>query len=324
MPNPWKDLSKPLIIQAPMEDVTDTVFRQMLAQYGRPDIFFTEFTNVDGIFSVGQKRVIHRLKFNPDIERPIIAQIWGHNPENYFEGAKYVKELGFDGIDINMGCPQRDIVGKGLCAALIGNHDHAAKVIQATLDGAAGLPVSVKTRIGINTIVTEEWVNFLLDFDLAALTIHGRTVAEKSRVPCHWDEIGKAVQVRNARTSSTVIIGNGDVQSREEALQKAEQYGVDGVMVGRALMEDIQALAPVQQREDFSIADRTKALATHIKLFEKTWASDDPADNPSKRVPVVKKYVSMYIKSFDGAKELRNQLMDCTTFEQMYELLDEK
>lgn len=320
--NPWKDLPKPLIVQAPMEDVTDTVFRQMLAEYGRPDIFFTEFTNVDGIFSAGQKRVIHRLKFNPAVENPIIAQIWGHNPENYYEGAKYVRELGFQGIDINMGCPQRDIVSKGLCGALIGNHTHAAAVIEATLKGAAGLPVSVKTRIGIHEIVTEEWINFLLDFGLAAITVHGRTVAEKSRVPCHWDEIGKAVQVRNARHSQTVIIGNGDVQTRSEALEKAGKYGVDGVMIGRALMDDIQALAPESEKEAFSIPDRKAALARHIRLFEKTWTTDEI--QPSKRVPVVKKYISMYIKSFDGARELRARLMDCTVFEQMCELLDEK
>ncbi len=301
MKNPWQDLPKPLIVQAPMEEVTDTVFRQMLAKYGRPSIFFTEFTNVDGVFSAGKQRVITRLKYRPEIERPIIAQIWGHSPENYYQGAQYVRELGFDGIDINMGCPQRKIVSKGLCGALINNPDHAEKIIRATIDGARGLPVSVKTRIGVKSIETERWIGFLLGFELAAITVHGRTVEEKSKVPCHWDEIGKAVRLRNKLSRTTVIIGNGDVQSYEEACTKVFEYGVDGVMIGRALMDDVQACSPT--RREWDKTSRLKALGEHMELFRQTWGDGVKPDQ------VLKKYVSMYIRDFDGAKELRMKLV---------------
>lgn len=301
MKNPWQDLPKPLIVQAPMEEVTDTVFRQMLAKYGRPSIFFTEFTNVDGVFSAGKQRVIQRLRYNPEIERPIIAQIWGHSPENYYQGAQYVRELGFDGIDINMGCPQRKIVSKGLCGALINNPDHAEKIIRATLDGARGLPVSVKTRIGVKDIETERWIGFLLGFPLAAITVHGRTVEEKSKVPCHWDEIGKAVRLRDKLSRSTVIIGNGDVQSYDEACAKVAEHGVDGVMIARALMDDVQACSPTRTQWDRH--SRLKALREHVELFQQTWGEGVKPDQ------VLKKYVNMYIRDFDGAKELRMKLV---------------
>lgn len=301
-----------------MEDVTDTVFRQMLAHYGKPDIFFTEFTNVDGVFSRGKQKVIHRLKYNPDVERPILAQIWGHKPENYYNGAKYVKELGFDGIDINMGCPMRKVVSKGLCAALIENHEHAGKVIQATIDGAGGLPVSVKTRIGVKEIVTEEWISFLLGFDIAAITVHGRTVKEKSRVPCHWDEIGKAVDVRDQHNSDILIIGNGDIQSREEALQKAVKYKTDGVMIARAMLEDIQLFTPEEKRLELNASTRVGMLNKHLQIFHETWGS---LYDYEKSAHQVKKYVKMYIRDFDGARELRAEIMECDSIEAMQKVL---
>lgn len=318
MQNPWKDLPKPLLLQAPMEDVTDTVFRQMLAKYGKPDIFFTEFTNVDGVFSKGKQRVIHRLKYNPDIERPIMAQIWGHNPENYYNGAKYVRELGFDGIDINMGCPQRKVVSKGLCAALIEDHEHAGKIIQATIDGAGGLPVSVKTRIGVREIVTEEWIRFLLGFDIAAVIVHGRTVQEKSKVPCHWDEIGKAVQVRNAMESGVLVIGNGDVRDREDALTKVDKYGVDGVMIARGLMENVQAFKQEEERVTMTCKQAIKMLREHLELFRESWGD---VQEYTKNANVVKKFVKVYIKGFDGAKELRTRIMECETIGEMESVL---
>ncbi len=317
--NVWSDQAKLLLVQAPMEDVTDTVFRQMLAYVGKPDIFFTEFTNVDGVFSDGKSSVIHRLKYNPAVERPIIAQIWGHDPENYYNGAKYVKKLGFDGVDINMGCPQRKVVSKGLCAALIDNHEHAAKVIQATIDGAEGMPVSVKTRIGVKNIDTENWVNFLLNFDIQAITIHGRTVKEKSRVPCHWDEIGKAVHVRNKKGSHILILGNGDVKSHSEALQKAEKYGVDGIMIARAMTEDIQVFVPDSEKKPLSIQDRLKLFKKHMDLFEETWVDTSEYE---KRAYVIKKYVSNYISGFDGARKLRAQIMESNDLDEMRNMLD--
>lgn len=318
MKNPWIKKDRPLFLQAPMEDVTDTVFRQMLAHYGKPDIFFTEFTNVDGVFSRGKQKVIHRLKYNPDVERPILAQIWGHKPENYYNGAKYVKKLGFDGIDINMGCPQRKVVSKGLCAALIDNHEHAAKVIQATIDGAGGLPVSVKTRIGVKKITTEEWISFLLGFDIAAITVHGRTVQEKSRVPCHWDEIGRAVQVRDKHASNILIIGNGDIQSRQEALDKAKEFKTDGVMIARAMLEDIQLFTPEEDRIDLTECTRIEMLKRHLDIFDETWGN---MYDYEKSAHQVKKYVKMHIRDFDGARELRAEIMECNSIKEMKSIL---
>src|SRR5579872_5862932 len=218
----WHRLPKPIFSLAPMEDVTDTVFRQIICTTGKPDVFFTEFTNVDGVASVGHDVVARRLQYT-EIEHPIIAQIWGMVPENYYKVAKELVERGFDGIDINMGCPQHDVTLHGACSALIKNHALAKEIIQATKEGVRdashppdvkrphpnpllkgegikkeeNIPVSVKTRIGFKNIQTEEWIGFLLEQDLAVITVHGRTAAEMSKVPCHWDEIGKAVRLRD-------------------------------------------------------------------------------------------------------------------------------
>jgi tRNA-dihydrouridine synthase len=213
MKNFWKDLKKPIFAQAPMEDVTDTVFRQMIIKCGRPDVFFTEFTNVDGMCSRGRDKVGKRLIFTP-AERPIVAQIWGSKPENFLETAKLIKLKRFDGIDINMGCPEKSVVKKGLGGALIDNQPLAKEIILATKEGAGGLPLSIKTRIGVKNIQTEKWAEFLLGFNLDCLIIHGRTIAEMSESPTHWDEIGKVVKLRNSLKLKTLIIGNGDIKTR--------------------------------------------------------------------------------------------------------------
>ncbi len=311
----------PIFVQAPMEDATDTVFRQMISSVAAPDLFFTEFTNVDGLASErGRAHVEHRLQFDQTVERPIIAQIWGEKPEHYFEAARYIHELGFDGIDINMGCPQRDVVKKGLCAALIDNHTLAGEIIKATQEGAGDLPVSVKTRIGIKTINTDEWIPFLLSFNLDALIVHGRTVKEMSKVPTHWDEIGRAVEMRNTLSPNTLIIGNGDVINRRDGLEKAKKYGVDGVMIGRGLFNDIGAFAHDNARNsdgntDLSIKQRLSLLLRHLQLWEQTW-------NGSKNFNVMKKYIKIYITGFSGASDMRAQLMETKTFEELILLVE--
>jgi len=206
----WNTLEKPILIQAPMDDVTDTVFRQIIARCGKPDVFFTEFTNVEGMCSRGKDKVGKRIVFTP-VERPIVAQIWGLDPLKFTETAKLIKRMGFDGIDINMGCPEKSVVKRGSCGAIIDNPKLAKEIILAVRKGAVGLPISVKTRIGVKNIQTEKWIKFLLEMDLDAITIHGRTVAEMSDVPNHWDEIGKAVRLRDSMKSKTLIIGNGDI-----------------------------------------------------------------------------------------------------------------
>jgi tRNA-dihydrouridine synthase len=204
MNNFWTQYTKPnqpFFILAPMEDVTDVVFRQVVkkANQGQPEILFTEFTNCDGICSVGQSRVIHRLRYNPATERPIVAQIWGKTPENYRQTAKLCLELGFDGIDINMGCPEKSVIKQGSCSALINNQPLAKEIIEATQAGSESkLPISVKTRVGFRKVQTEEWFGFLLEQNLQAITIHGRTVSG-SNDPANWEEITKVVNLKKAR-----------------------------------------------------------------------------------------------------------------------------
>ena len=197
MTNFWATLPKNFSVLAPMEDVTDTVFRQVIIRAGRPDVLFTEFCNVEGVQSVGQARVIHRLKYS-EIERPIVAQVWGVTPEDYYKTAKLIVELGFDGMDINMGCPVKKVINLGACSALIKDHNKASQIIEACQKGLAGrIPLSVKTRIGFDKIDTDNWLKFLLTQNLQAITVHGRTVKEQSAVPNHYDQIARAVELRN-------------------------------------------------------------------------------------------------------------------------------
>ncbi len=301
MANFWEKLDKPFLVQAPMEQVTDMVVRQMLLKAGAPDVFFTEFTNVDGICSKGSEHVAKRLLYGSE-QRPIVAQIWGLNPENFKKSAEILVEMGFDGIDINMGCPDRDVIKKGCCAALIDDPIRAKEIIDATKEGAKSLPVSVKTRIGIRSIKTEEWVSFLLEQNLPALTIHGRTVSEMSKVPAHWDEIGKAVKIRDEMKKDTLIIGNGDILSREQAIDMHEKYGVDGIMIGRGIFYNFWVFNKNMNPENITVSQRLSYLEEHIKLFEKIWGN-------KKDFNISKKFYKVYISGFDNASEIREQLM---------------
>ena len=291
-----------MMVLAPMEDVTDTVFRRIVMSCGAPDLYFTEFTSVDGLNSIGYEYVAKRLEFT-QTEYPLIAQIWGAKPENYYKAAKELVEMGFDGIDINMGCPVKDVIKLGVCSALIKNPKLAAEIIQATKEGAAGkIPVSVKTRIGFNTIQTEEWLGFLLDQDIAALTVHGRTVKEQSKVPAHWDEIAKAVRLRNAKNIKTVIIGNGDVQSLEEAHARVEETGVDGIMVGRGIFHDPWLFNKEHHGDEVTFEEKITKLIEHIELYQETWVTKKP-------YAILKKFFKCYINGTPGASELRAELI---------------
>lgn len=314
MKNIWQTLKKPMMILAPMDDVTDSAFRRLVSEIAKPDLFFTEFANVDGLFSAGNKSVMRKLYFTAE-ERPLIAQIWGNNPENYEKAAHLIVEMGFSGIDINMGCPERSVMKKGSCAALINNPELTQKIIAATKKGAGGkLPVSVKTRLGTNKIITGEWIGFLLEQDLDALTIHGRTAKEMSAVPAHWDEIGKAVKLRDSLEKQTVIIGNGDVRSMEEAKEKVTQYGIDGVMVGRGVFENVWVFDPNKNPETVPTKERMALLLRHMELFAETWQGQ-------KNFHILKKFFKIYVKGFEGASDVRVALMECKTPEEVREKL---
>jgi len=314
MKNVWRDLKKPIMLLAPMDDVTDSAFRRLVSEVAKPDLFFTEFTNVDGLFSPGNKTVMRKLYFTPE-ERPLIAQVWGNNPENYEKAAKLIVEMGFDGIDINMGCPERSVMKKGSCAALINNPDLAKIIIDAVKTGADGkVPVSVKTRIGTNKIITEKWIGFLLEQNLDAIIIHGRTAKEMSAVPAHWDEIGKAVKLRDLLRKKTLIIGNGDVRNITEAKEKVAQYEVDGIMIGRGIFENIWIFDPGVNHETVPTKDRIKLLLRHMELFEETWEGQ-------KNFHILKKFFKIYVKGFEGASDLRVQLMEAKNPEEVTILL---
>lgn len=301
--NFWSKLKKPIFALAPMADVTDAAFRRMFAKYGKPDVMFTEFVSTEGLCSVGRKNLLREFIYDKS-ERPIIAQIWGTSPEKFKLSAELIATLGFDGIDINMGCPQSKEVGCGACAALINTPRLAQEIIYATRLGAPDLPVSIKTRIGYNHIQTEEWLGYLLETKPAAVTLHLRTKKEMSSVPAHWDEAAKAVELRNSMNSKTLILGNGDVKSWEDAKEKVRLFGVDGVMIGRATFGNPWFFNTTHSREQVDIAKRLAVMVEHAAVFEKIFKH-------KKNFAVMRKHFKAYASGFDGAAQLRVQLMAC-------------
>ncbi len=319
----WKKLSKPFFALAPMEGGTDTVFRQIVISCGKPDVVFTEFTNVEGLLSKGKDEVGKRLVYSQS-EHPIVAQIWGNHPEAFYSAAKLIAGMGFDGIDINMGCPERSVVAHGSCAALIQNPALAAQIIKATKKGAGSLPVSVKTRIGFETIETEEWIGFLFSQNLDALTVHFRTQKEMSLVPAHWEEAEKIVKLRNKISPSTIIIGNGDVESKVQGRQLAEKYGLDGIMIGRGAFHSPYVFNEAIDFEKQTMEEKIKLLKRHLNLFEETWKNIHPISEYSyaKRYPPLKRYFKIYLQGFAGASQLRERLMFTKNIEEARKILE--
>lgn len=307
-------MSRPIFILAPMDDVTDTVFRQVIVSIAAPDEFFTEFVNVDGLQSPGRKEVSKKLRFT-DNEKPLVAQLWGKNPENYRKTASELVEMGFDGIDINMGCPVKTVTKNGCCSALISNRDLAKEIIEATKLGANGkLPVSVKTRLGQNEI-DYSWIRFILEQDLDRLTIHARTVKDMSKVPARWEAMTEVVRLRNEISPRTQIILNGDVESVEQGNELAEKYGVDGIMIGRGIFHDPFLFSGTDKWANFTKADKIELFKKHINLFDETWGT-------TRRVHVLNKFCKVYIEGFDGAKDLREKLMVADNVGELLNILD--
>lgn len=299
-----------------MDDVTDTVFRRIVADCARPDLFFTEFVNVDGLQSPGRPHLMRRIQFtNP--EQPLIAQIWGKHPDNFRQTAKELVEMGFAGIDLNMGCPAKAVVKDGTCSALINDRPLALEIIQATQEGAAGkIPISVKTRLGFNQIDLS-WHEFLLKQNLAMLTVHGRTRKQMSDVPADWEMIGKVRALRDQLAPQTLLVGNGDVESREQGLALAQKHQLDGIMIGRGVFHDPFVFAKQSPWPTYTKAQRIALYAKHVALFAKTWPGED------RRIPMLNKFCKIYISGFDGAKELREQLMAAKTATRLIDLLEQ-
>ncbi len=305
MKNFWKKLKKPIFCLAPMADVTDCAFRQIIAKYGKPDVFWTEFVSADGLaHTAAREKLLIDLKFSEN-ERPIVAQIFGSNVENIRSASALCKELGFDGIDINMGCPDKSIEKQRAGAAMIKDPKLAKKIIQAVKEGGGGLPVSVKTRLGYNK-VDEEWIKFLLGEDLAALTVHLRTRKEMSNVPAHWDLMQRVVEIRDEVNKETLILGNGDVEDTNNARRKCKDSGCDGAMLGRAIFGNpwlFSAYVP-------SLQEKLEVMIEHTKLFEKILGKH-------KNFAIMKKHYKAYVNGFDGAKELRVKLMEAENADQV-------
>lgn len=308
----WGKLQKPFFVLAPMADVTDAAFRRVIAKYGKPDVMYTEFVSTDGLLSPGRAKLMRDLVYT-EAERPIVAQIFGTKPDHFEKIATQVAEMGFDGIDINMGCPERSLVKSGSCAGLIDTPDLAVEIVRATKRGAGKVPVSVKTRLGNRKVVIDTWLPKLLEAEPAVVTLHARTAKEMSLVPARWEEIARAVEV--ARGSGTLIVGNGDVKDLADARAKAAATGADGVMLGRAIFGN-----PFLFNESFDVTALTlkqklAILLDHAKLFEELLGD-------VKNFAIMRKHFGAYVKGFPGAAELRMQLMEAENTEAMARIME--
>jgi tRNA-dihydrouridine synthase len=308
------ELPRPFLVLAPMDDVTDSVFRQIVAGCAKPDLFFTEFVNVDGLQSAGREHLLHKLKLT-DKEKPVIAQLWGLKPENFYKTAKELAGMGYSGVDINMGCPVKTVIKNGACAALINNRPLAGEIIDAAKEGAGSLPVSVKTRVGFTT-VDMGWVEFLLSKKiLDLLSIHGRTARQLSKVPADWDLIGQARQLRDSLSPSTLIVGNGDVLDRRQGQELAAKYKLDGIMIGRGIFHDPFAFAYHSPWQEWSKDQKLELFAKHIRLYIDTYKDSE------RRFEALRKFCKVYISGFDGAAELRAQFMGTASPQSALDLL---
>jgi tRNA-dihydrouridine synthase len=296
---------------APMEGVTDSVFRQMVSKLGKPDLFFTEFLNVEGFCSKGRDKVVHRLDFE-DLERPVVVQLWGNVPEYYAKTIEYVKELKPVGIDINMGCSVRDVLSSGRGSGLIKDKVLAREIISAVKESAGDLPVSVKTRLGYDELEIEGWIGYLLKQNLDMLTIHGRLAKEGYSTPSRWDILKDCVNLRNEISPNTLILGNGDIKSFEQGTECVKKYSLDGFMVGRYILNDPWLFS---QRKDISKEERILALKDHMNLYVNKFKD-------SKSYNSQKKYIKAYINNFDGAGELRQELLEVSDLESFFQILD--
>lgn len=314
-----------LFVLAPMDDVTETVFRQTVHSTAPADLYFTEFVNVDGLMSPGRPKLLKKLVFRAN-EGPLVAQIWGLKPENFEAIARQIadgtiaREVGlpegvnFVGIDINMGCPAKSEVQNGACSALIKNRPLAQEIIEATKRGAGDMPVSVKTRLGFSE-VDFGWHEFLLGFDLNMLTVHWRTRKEMSKVPAHWDLSPEVVKLRDKISPMTKIIGNGDVLTREQGEELAKTYKLDGIMIGRGVFQDPYVFAKQTPWPEIDREERIDLYRRHVQLFADTWKEGE------RNIKTLNKFCKVYISDFDGAKELREELMNCNTTDELLKLL---
>lgn len=312
MTNFWAELPKPFFILAPMEDVTDVVFRHVVKEAGAPDVFFTEFANSDSFcHPEGKDSLRGRLTFTED-EQPIVGHIWGDNPTFFREMSIGLAQLGFKGVDINMGCPVPNVAGRGKGSGLILRPEVAAELIAAAKAG--GLPVSVKTRIGYTEMAEmEAWITHLLKQDIANLSIHLRTRKEMSKVPAHWDIIPQIMALRDQIAPQTLITINGDIPDRQTGLELAEKYGVDGIMIGRGIFKNPFAF------------EKEPRVHTSEELLGLLRLQLDLQDQYSEMIPRsivgLHRFFKIYVKGFSGASDLRVKLMQTKSTDEVRAIL---
>ncbi|MTD41871.1 tRNA-dihydrouridine synthase [Erwinia sp. CPCC 100877] len=310
--NFWAELPKPFFILAPMEDVTDVVFRHVVKKAGAPDVFFTEFTNSDSYCHPdGKESVRGRLVFTED-EQPMVAHIWGDKPEFFREMSLGLAEMGFKGIDLNMGCPVPNVAGRGKGSGLILRPEVAAELIAAAKTG--NLPVSVKTRIGYHEInEMEDWLTHILKQDIANLSIHLRTRAEMSKVPAHWGVIPQIVALRDRIAPQTLITINGDIPDRQTGLVLAEKYGVDGIMIGRGIFKNPYAFE--KEPREHSPQELLGLLQLQLDL------QDQYAPLIPRSIVGLHRFFKIYVKGFPGASDLRVTLMNTKSTDEVRQIL---
>ncbi|NEU31715.1 tRNA-dihydrouridine synthase [bacterium LRH843] len=311
--NFWRDLPKPFFILAPMEDVTDVVFRHVVSKAARPDVFFTEFTNTESYcHPEGKHSVRGRLTFTED-EQPMVAHIWGDKPELFRQMSIGMAEQRFRGVDINMGCPVPNVASKGKGCGLIRRPDVAADLIQAAKAG--GLPVSVKTRLGYTDVDEwHDWLTYVLKQDIVNLSIHLRTKKEMSKVDAHWELIPEIKKLRDQVAPDTLLTINGDIPDRKTGLELANQYGVDGVMIGRGIFNNPFAFE--KEPKEHSSEELLDLLRLHLDLHDKYSKLEPRPFKPLAR------FFKIYVKGFRGASELRNQMMNTESTDEVRALLD--
>lgn len=313
--NFWRELKRPFFILAPMEEVTDVVFRHVVSEAGRPDVYFTEFANTESYcHPEGTKSVRGRLTFTAD-EQPLVAHIWGDKPEFFKEMSLGMAEMGFKGIDINMGCPVPNVATRGKGSGLILRPDVAASIIEASKAG--GLPVSVKTRLGYSELEEwKPWLTHLLEQDIVNLTIHLRTRKEMSQVDAHWELIPEIKALRDKIAPDTLITINGDIPNYQVGKELAEKYGIDGVMIGRGIFKDPYAFEKVAKTHESE--DLLGLLRTHLDFYDQF--SKELETRP---FTAMHRFFKIYVKGFKGAGQLRNALMQTKSTDEVREILND-
>jgi nifR3 family TIM-barrel protein len=290
------------MVLAPMAGVTDGAFRRIVAKYGKPDVLVTEFTSTDGLCSPGRGNLLLDFVYS-EPERPIVAQIFGNKPENFARTAELLAQMGFDGIDINCGCPDKNVEKQGAGASLIRSPETIVALVRACRQGAPHLPVTVKTRLGYAQNEIHDLLNRVLEAEPAAITVHWRTRHEMSKVPARWELAAEAVAVVRASGLPTLLLGNGDVTTLGQAQQLARDTGVDGVMVGRGIYGNPWFFNPAFQDEPPLWQDRLKVMMEHTRLFLEIFGTH-------KNFATMKKYYKGYVTDFPGAKELRAEVLE--------------